>query len=77
MNEVTCGGGSAPLFIGDVLEFGRIATDANGPAGISRAGDAAGEVETAGTLKRLDQLLDIDSLLPCFCLVLKRERTKI
>ena len=71
MNEVTWGGGSAPLFIGEVLELGRIATDedANGP-GISRAGDEAGEVETAGTLKRLDQLLDIDSLLPCFCLEL-------
>ena len=73
MNEVTCGGGSAPLFIGEVLELGRIATDANGP-GISRAGDPVGEVETAGTLNRLDQLLDIDSLLPCFCLELKKRK---
>ena len=67
MNDVTCGGGSlVGDKTGDVdVEFGRMATDVDVKGGdTSRVGDDV--VETAGTLKRLDQLLEMDSLLPRF-----------
>ena len=67
MNDVTCGGGSLLAKTGDVEEeLGRMATevDANDGGVISLAGDDV--VETAGTLNKLDQLLEIDSLLPRF-----------
>ena len=53
---------------GDVEEeLGRMATevDANDGAVMSLDGDDV--VETAGTLNKLDQLLEIDSLLPRCC----------
>jgi hypothetical protein len=53
---------------GDVEEeLGRMATevDANDGAEMSLDGDDV--VETAGTLNKLDQLLEIDSLLPRCC----------
>lgn len=68
INDVTCGGGSLFAKTGDVEEeLGRMATevDANDGAEMSLDGDDV--VETAGTLNKLDQLLEIDSLLPRCC----------
>lgn len=66
INDVTAGGGSFEAMTGDCdVEFGLIATDVDANGGeTSLAGD--GVVETAGTLNKLDQLLEIDSLLPRF-----------
>jgi hypothetical protein len=58
LNDETLGVGSELLSIGDAAELGRMATDV--PAKLTRSG--CGEVDSTGTLNKLDQLLEMDSL---------------
>ncbi len=59
LNEETLGVGSELFKIGEAAKLGRrIATDV--PEKFTRSG--CGEVDSTGTLNKLDQLLDIDSL---------------